>query len=145
MYFQEHISTAAFGTNKSNFSALSTNKSNFSAVTVFKLKIICDFFAMHYLLYPFLENVNEIYPNWQTFSAGSSSLQYAILLDIWYETFVFKNLFLSKDRTTFSHLQPRFLKTTDFSSFLRKRLTKDRQRKFFFYSYTTVRKALQSS
>ena len=40
MYFQEHISTVASGTNISNFSA---------------------HFFMHYFLYPFYGNVNEIY------------------------------------------------------------------------------------
>ena len=58
--------------------------------------------------------------NWLTFFASSSSLQDAILLDIWHETFVFKYLFLSKHRTTFSHFQARFLKTFFFVSALRK-------------------------
>ena len=71
--------------------------------------------------------------NWLTFSTTYLSLQYVILLDIWQETFVFKNLFLSKHRTTFSHLQPCFLKTIDFFFFFSyKPLTKGRLRTKFF-------------
>ena len=106
MYFQEHISTAACGTNKSNFSAL----------TFFKLKIICDF-SLYIAFYIFSVKMwmRFIIQYWKLINFFRQFLVStdALLLDIWHETFVFKSLFLSKHRTIFSHLQPCFLKTID--------------------------------
>ena len=107
MYFQEKISTASSGTNKFNFSAL----------TIFKLKIICNFLpriTFTSFLWKCEWDWSYRTGNWLTISTSSSSLQDAILFDLWHETFVFKDFFLFKTLYDFFTFATTFFENDNF-------------------------------